>query len=260
MLQGEKSGEILAPDIKFWQDSIRQSQIRVEPIEVCDSKLTALRSTAQSKRRLALKYYPILKRSIDITFSLLGTIMAFPLMVLIAIAIKLDSPGPVLFRQTRVGKNRRYHSNGHLRERRNFDLKGKPFIIYKFRTMRTDADPYAASPGDNNDPRLTRVGKIIRRLCLDELPQLFNVLKGEMSLVGPRPEMPFIVQRYDMIESLRLQAKPGITGLWQLYGSRKKHIHENLHYDLHYIQNCCLWLDLKILLQTVVFILKTKNV
>lgn len=259
MLQGEKSGEILAPDIKFRQDLISQNRIKVEPIELCDSKLTTLRSTAQSKKRLASNYYPILKRSIDIAFSLLGTILAFPLMIFIAIAIKLDSPGPVLFRQNRIGKNRRYHSNGHLRERRNFDLKGKPFIIYKFRTMRRDADPYAVSPGDNNDPRLTRVGKIIRRLCLDELPQLFNVLKGEMSLVGPRPEMPFIVQRYNALEAVRLQTKPGMTGLWQLYGSRKRHIHENLHYDLAYIQNCCLWLDLKILLQTVVFILKTKN-
>ncbi len=257
MLQGEKSGVISARTDHYLISANRHGLQALSP-GVLEHAI--LISPAPSRSNLAAKYYPLLKRCIDILGALLGLILAMPVMILVAIAIKLDSPGPVLFRQNRIGKNRRYHSNGHLKECRRFDLKGKPFTIYKFRTMRTDADPYAVSPGDNSDPRLTRTGRIIRPLCLDELPQFFNVLKGDMSLVGPRPEMPFIVQRYNSIESLRLLAKPGITGLWQLHGSRKKHIHENLEYDLHYIQNCCLWMDLKIMLKTIWFVFKTKNI
>lgn len=259
MNQGENSGAGTALEDTIWQARFLHFD-RVQP----HVPAMSLRPYAMPMHRFGMrrtwKYYPFLKQSIDIVFALVGLIVAMPLMILIAIAIKLDSPGPVLFRQKRIGKNRRYHSNGHLKERRRWDLKGKPFVIYKFRTMRADADPYAISPSDDGDPRLTRVGRVIRSLCLDELPQLINVLKGDMSLVGPRPEMPFIVQKYNMIESLRLLVKPGITGLWQLHGSRKKHIHENLHYDLEYIQKCCLLMDLKILVKTLGFVLKTKNV
>lgn len=196
---------------------------------------------------------------IDLTIAGLGFILCLPLMIVIAVLIKLDSPGPVVFRQIRIGKNRRFHNNGHLRNFRNCDLKGKPFEIYKFRTMRQESDCYAISPQDENDNRLTRMGRIIRAYCLDELPQLIDVLKGDMSLVGPRPEMPFIVAKYGRLEALRLTVKPGITGLWQLCGSRKKHIHENLQYDLDYISQRSLLLDINIIIKTIGFVLGSKN-
>ncbi len=214
----------------------------------------------QRKGGLPTTLYDFTKRLIDILVAGVGLILCLPLMIVISILIMLDSPGPVIFTQQRIGKNRRYHSNGHLRERRNEDLKGTPFYIYKFRTMKSDVNQYASSPGDNRDPRLTRFGRLLRQSCLDELPQLINVLKGDMSLVGPRPEMPFIVQNYNHLEALRLAVKPGVSGLWQLYGSRKKHIHENLHYDLDYISNRSLILDLKIMIKTIGFVFGSKNV
>ncbi|MFU8849346.1 MAG: sugar transferase, partial [Opitutales bacterium] len=144
-------------------------------------------------------------------------------------------PGPVFFRQQRVGKD------------------GKLFEIYKFRSMHTDAPAYAVNPHSSRDPRITRVGRFLRKSSLDELPQLINVWRGEMSLVGPRPEMPFIVETYEDIHRERLQAVPGITGLWQLSGDRHKAIHENLDYDLYYVYNRSFFLDVTILLQTLVF-------
>jgi lipopolysaccharide/colanic/teichoic acid biosynthesis glycosyltransferase len=117
--------------------------------------------------------------------------------------------------------------------------------------MRTDVPAYEASPRSVVDGRLTRIGRLIRRLSLDEMPQLINVLKGEMSLVGPRPEMPFIVARYLPVEWERLIVRPGITGLWQISPARAFPIHENLQYDLHYIRNQNFFLDFAILLRTI---------
>ena len=125
--------------------------------------------------------------------------------------------------------------------------------MYKFRSMFSDAESYAVSPTNRNDPRITRVGKFLRKTSLDELPQIFNVLKGEMSFVGPRPEMPFIVATYNDIHRERLRVKPGITGLWQLSGDRKKAIHENMDYDIYYMRNMSLFLDMAILVETLVF-------
>ena len=211
-------------------------------------------------RRFPTVLYRFIKRLIDITVAGLGLIFSLPLTMLISISIKLDSPGPIIFRQKRIGRNRRYHRNGHLGERRNGDLKGQPFNMLKFRTMRHEVAHYADSPHNGDDSRLTRVGRMIRATCLDELPQLINVLKGDMTLVGPRPEMPFIVKNYNQLESLRLAVKPGITGLWQLYGSREQHIHQNLQYDLEYIKNRSLLFELKILLKTIGFVFRSKNV
>jgi lipopolysaccharide/colanic/teichoic acid biosynthesis glycosyltransferase len=162
-------------------------------------------------------------------------ILALPVMAIISLAIKLDSPGPILFKQKRVG---RY---------------GLLFDLYKFRSMFADSPPYAVNPGSLDDPRITRVGRFLRKSSLDELPQLVNVLKGEMSLVGPRPEMPFIVEQYDAEHKERLKALPGITGLWQLSGDRRKAIHENMEYDLYYLYNRSFFLDVTILFQTFVF-------
>jgi putative colanic acid biosynthesis UDP-glucose lipid carrier transferase len=111
---------------------------------------------------------------------------------------------------------------------------GRIFKLYKFRTMVADTDPYEVNPIDQYDIRITRVGRFLRKTSLDEMPQIINVVKGEMSFVGPRPEMPFIVKQYDEIHKERLKVLPGITGLWQLSGDRKKAIHENMDYDLYY--------------------------
>jgi lipopolysaccharide/colanic/teichoic acid biosynthesis glycosyltransferase len=162
----------------------------------------------------------------------------FPFFLLIAIVIKIDSPGPVFFRHYRIGKD------------------GDPFILWKFRSMRADVPAYETSPRSVVDSRLTRVGRILRRLSFDELPQLINVLKGEMSLVGPRPEMPFIVARYHPIECERLAAKPGITGLWQISPARALPIHENLQYDLHYVRNQNLLLDCAIVFRTIAAVIR----
>jgi lipopolysaccharide/colanic/teichoic acid biosynthesis glycosyltransferase len=175
----------------------------------------------------------LVKRYCDVAGSLFLLIVLFPLFILIAILIKLDSSGPVFFRHHRVGKD------------------GKHFMLWKFRSMKTDVPKYEVSPQSIVDVRLTRVGRLIRRMSIDEMPQLINVLKGEMSLVGPRPEMPFIVARYHPVECERLAARPGITGLWQISPARAFPIHENLQYDLHYICNQNFFLDCAIILRTI---------
>jgi len=207
-------------------------------------------------------FYDAIKRMSDIVISLFIILITLPVKIIIICAIKLDSPGPVIFKQTRTGQNRRlgYRVNGQNPERRNgHNLKGKPIEIYKFRTMRADTNAYAVSPENKNDPRITRVGRIIRPLCLDELPQLFNVIKGDLSLVGPRPEMSFIVKNYEALEVQRLLVKPGITGIWQLKGSRHEPIHKNLDFDLEYIRKRSIIFDLKILMKTLGFIFSSKN-
>jgi len=125
--------------------------------------------------------------------------------------------------------------------------------MFKFRTMRLDVDPYATAPTKRDDPRITHVGRFVRLGGIDELPQLINVLRGEMSLVGPRPEMPFIVERYGPLEHLRLGAKPGVTGIWQLSPDRHTEIHENIEYDLYYLRHQSLLLDALIILETAFF-------
>lgn len=203
----------------------------------------------------------LVKRILDISFALIGIVLLSPVMILIAIIIKLDSPGPVIFKQKRVGQDRRRHfiNNSRSLNRRHSDRKGRIIKIYKFRSMRQESKQYDVSPHDAMDNRITRTGKYLRLTCLDELPQLFNVLKGDLSLVGPRPEMEFIVGKYSPVESLRLTVKPGITGPWQIYGSRDKFIHEDLKYDLDYIRNRSLKMDISILLKTFLFIFKLNN-
>jgi lipopolysaccharide/colanic/teichoic acid biosynthesis glycosyltransferase len=179
-----------------------------------------------------------LKRLMDLTFSIAGIILFSPLILVLALIIKLTSKGPVFFSQERVG------------------LKGQRFRIYKLRTMHNNAHPYQISPRDRKDERITWYGRFLRRTGLDELPQLINVIKGEMSIVGPRPEMPFITEQYDETARKRLLVKPGITGLWQIYGDRKKPIHEDIHYDIKYLENHSLWLDILIILKTIIPIVK----
>jgi exopolysaccharide biosynthesis polyprenyl glycosylphosphotransferase len=194
-----------------------------------------LASFGRPTRRIA---YELLKRLCDSVGSIALLVLGAPLFGLLALLIRIDSPGPVLFEQERVGQN------------------GKLFKMYKFRTMRLSAAPYDYSPCAPDDVRITRIGRFLRRTSLDELPQLVNVLQGRMSLVGPRPEMPFIVEQYSESHRQRLQVKPGLTGLWQLSGDRAFLIHENVEYDLYYIRHRNLFMDLAILLHTSIFAMR----
>lgn len=177
--------------------------------------------------------YPALKRGFDLLVAGLALFFLGPIFLLIALAVKLDSPGPVIFRQRRVG------------------LDGKEFDFFKFRTMHASADPYALTPKSSDDSRITRFGRGLRRSSLDELPQFWNVIRGEMSIVGPRPEMPFIVSQYNEEQRERLKVKPGITGVWQISAVRGEPIHANMEYDLFYIEHRSLLLDLIIMFKTL---------
>ncbi len=178
------------------------------------------------------------KRIFDVFVSSALLTLLAPLFLLIALLIRMSSPGPALFVQKRAG------------------LNGRLFRMYKFRTMHCHAPRYEYSPRSPNDLRITGLGRLLRRTSLDELPQLLNVLLGQMSLVGPRPEMPFIVRRYNDHQRQRLQVIPGITGLWQLSRDRNYPIHENLHHDLSYIQHRTMCLDVAILMHTLFFAMR----
>jgi len=200
-----------------------------ESIEVDGLQLTA--PSLVSERRC----YAFAKRAVDLIVSSSLLVLFAPPLLLIGLMIRLGSPGRALFVQKRVGKN------------------GKLFNIYKFRSMYTSTPQYDVSPTQSSDPRITRLGKFLRRTSLDELPQLINVFLGDMTLVGPRPEMPFIVDRYGDQHRRRLQVVPGITGLWQLSADRALPIHENMEYDLYYIRNRTFFMDIAILLHTLLF-------
>ena len=175
------------------------------------------------------------KRVLDVVGAALLLAFTAPLWAVAAVLVRATSPGPVFFVQERVGRG------------------GRRFRMYKFRTMRRDADAYAPSPAYDAHPSITPVGRLLRITGLDELPQLLNVLRGEMSLVGPRPEMPFIVARYTADERQRLYATPGVTGVWQLSPDRQAQIHESVEHDLYYVRHQSLLLDVVVLFETVLF-------
>ena len=178
-----------------------------------------------------------LKRALDIAVSALALIVATPIFLLVSFIIRIDSPGPVFFRQQRLGKN------------------GSLFGIYKFRTMLRDARPLSNPDGSRlvmeMDPRVTRVGGFLRRTSLDELPQLINILKGELSLVGPRPDEPHSLSLYTARERIKLQVKPGLTGLAQINGRNAIPWEKRKQLDVEYAENFSLLLDLKVLCKTV---------
>jgi exopolysaccharide biosynthesis polyprenyl glycosylphosphotransferase len=189
-------------------------------------------------------YDRVVKRFFDLVVAALLLLVAWPVMLLVALAIKLDSPGPALFVQERIGEN------------------GQPFEMLKFRSMVVGAErmnnAMATHGRDDvivhktpNDARVTRVGRFIRRTSLDELPQLFNVLRGEMSLVGPRPELPWLVENYEIWQRRRFAVPPGITGWWQINGRSDRLMHMHTEDDLYYIQNYSPLLDLQILWRTI---------
>jgi len=190
-------------------------------------------------------FHRVAKRILDVTIAGIGLLVLSPVMLVVAILIRLDSPGPVVFRQARVGEN------------------GRLFWMYKLRTMVAGAEEQQSTliSQDNqgnivfrktpNDPRLTRLGRFLRRYSLDEVPQCINVLRGEMSLVGPRPELPAIVQTYQPWQRKRFAVPPGMTGWWQIRGRSQQPMHLRTEDDLYYIQNYSLLLDLHILWKTI---------
>jgi exopolysaccharide biosynthesis polyprenyl glycosylphosphotransferase len=199
------------------------------------------------------EYQRMLKRGFDILVT--GVCLPFVLLIMgvIAVLIKLDSPGPVFYRQKRAGEN------------------GKVFEMIKFRSMVKDADRlrHLVEKVDEEgrliqnksaeDPRITRVGGFLRRTSLDEWPQLFNVLRGDMSLVGPRPELPYLVDRYELWQRKRFAVPQGMTGWWQINGRSDKPMHLHTEEDLYYVQHYSLWLDLQILFKTVWVVLRGKG-
>jgi lipopolysaccharide/colanic/teichoic acid biosynthesis glycosyltransferase len=201
-------------------------------------------------------------RAMNVLIAAIALFVALPLLLLIAVAIRLTSRGPVLYTQERVGLDRRVSGTKPEQSRRTRDLGGQPFTIYKFRTMRVDAEAQSGAVwATQNDPRVTPVGRFLRQYRLDEIPQLLNVMRGEMNIVGPRPERPTIfaelrehIQEYP----LRQRAKPGITGLAQIYHHYDRSMDDvrtKVRFDLEYIRRQSLREDLRIMLRTIPVIL-----
>jgi exopolysaccharide biosynthesis polyprenyl glycosylphosphotransferase len=219
-------------------DLLQLSLDQLDVVQLSGIPLLSVRDSAMPTSQL------VMKRVADVVTSALALVITSPLLALVAIVIKLESPGPVLIRQTRVGRD------------------GKTFDFYKFRSMRQDADRQlvqlqakneASGPifKIRNDPRRTRVGAIIRKLSIDELPQIYNVLRGDMSLVGPRPPFAWEVEKYQDWHHKRLSVAPGLTGLWQVSGRSDLPFDEMALLDLWYIDNWSMGLDLRILLRTI---------
>jgi lipopolysaccharide/colanic/teichoic acid biosynthesis glycosyltransferase len=173
------------------------------------------------------------KRALDIICSVLALGLLGPLMVYLAVRIRLDSPGNPIFRQRRMG------------------WRGRPFVMFKYRTMRKDVDPFGLSPHSGEDPRLTRIGRWLRETSLDELPQLWNVLNGTMSLVGPRPLYERQAERWTDRQRRRLEVKPGLTGYAQVYGRASLTHEQKIEMDLTYVEQASLVMDLKLIALTV---------
>lgn len=205
-------------------------------------------------------------RALNITVALLLLVITIPITLITALLIKLSSPGPVVYSQTRVGLDRRWNRTRALFERRRENLGGEQFTIYKFRSMRVDAEVAGAAVwATKDDDRVTTIGRIIRKLRIDELPQLWNVLLGDMNVVGPRPERPsiFVRLREDIQHfPVRQRVKPGITGWAQInrsYDTDLDGVREKLRLDLEYLRNQSALTDLRIMLQTIPVVLLRKG-
>jgi len=182
------------------------------------------------------------KRILDILISLPVVVILLPVFVITVIAIRVSSKGSAIFKQQRAGKD------------------GKPFVFYKFRTMKIDVDPFGASPKSGEDPRLTKVGMFLRQYSLDELPQLFNILKGDMSIVGPRPLYVSQMAEWNERQKKRLLVKPGLTGLAQVSGRGELTREEKLELDIKYVETAGLLTDTKIILATIAQVFGRKNI
>lgn len=184
----------------------------------------------------------LLKRVVEFVLSLAAIMFLSPVFIIIVVLIRLTSKGPAIFRQERAGKG------------------GKPFICLKFRTMRSDADPFGASPKAGTDPRLTRIGRFLREYSLDELPQLFNILSGRMSIVGPRPLYVAQIEEWDQRQRRRLEVKPGLTGLAQVSGRGGLTREEKLELDVKYVENASFLTDCRIVAATFMQVLGRSNI
>jgi lipopolysaccharide/colanic/teichoic acid biosynthesis glycosyltransferase len=189
-----------------------------------------------------MSFFKFQKRGIDIIISLLGLIILWPALLLIAIAIRISSKGPAVFKQQRAGKN------------------GDFFIFYKFRTMTTDTDLFGPSPKSELDPRLTKIGIILREYSLDELPQLFNILKGDMSVVGPRPLYLSQIPEWNERQKKRLLVRPGLTGLAQISGRGELTREEKLELDVNYVETASFSADVRIILATIAYVFRRKGI
>jgi exopolysaccharide biosynthesis polyprenyl glycosylphosphotransferase len=227
-------------------DVPRHGEVDMAQITGYDLPLIGMRRTPTHEGAL------LIKRMIDLLGSTVGVLCVSPILLISAIAIKVSDPGPIFFKQVRVGRN------------------GRRFTMYKFRSMVVDAEAKKRELLAHNemggpvfkmkkDPRITKIGSLIRKTSIDELPQLFNVLMGDMSLIGPRPPLPDEVAQYKPWQRRRLSVKPGITGMWQVSGRNQVDFDEWMELDLAYIDNWSLWLDLKILLKTVPVVLFSKG-
>ncbi|MEW5946808.1 MAG: sugar transferase [bacterium] len=233
-------------ELRILQDHLGVLKSHTSLSEIADVPTVTIRDTP------IRGFNRVLKRAMDVAASLALLALLFPLLAAAALAVRLDSPGPVLFRQVRVGR------------------KGRRFHIFKFRTMRADAEELkgALEPGGKKDgrlfkmerdPRSTRVGKTLRRWSLDELPQLINVLFGEVSLVGPRPLIPGEAEGCEEWHLKRLEVTPGVTGLWQVSGRSDLDFDEMVKLDIYYIENWSLWLDFEIIVRTIPAILSRRG-
>jgi len=235
----EMSNEVFMEFLR-WQDTFQVGVHFVPPVSILALEFATAENLdglplIQLKASAGSTLFSVTKRLMDILLSAILIVLTLPLLFVTGLLVKLTSRGPMVFRQERIG------------------MGGRPFTILKFRTMYADAHPYAETPRQVDDPRVTPIGRVLRGFDLDELLQLFNVLLGRMSMVGPRPEMPQIVAGYNELQRLRLSMKPGMTGLWQVSPDRNQPIHENLDYDLYYIENRSITLDVIILLDTLFY-------
>ncbi len=234
--------------VKIWivPDYFSLSMHHTEMGDFLGLPMLDLRAAALSE------YQRMVKRMFDLACTILILIPALPAMALVALAILLEDGQPVGFTQPRVGENR------------------KLFKFYKFRTMVKNAEDMQKQVDTINDqgelihktahdPRVTRLGRILRRFSLDELPQFFNVLLGNMSLVGPRPELPYLVEQYEPWQRKRFSVPQGLTGWWQIHGRSDKPMHLHTEDDLYYIQNYSIWLDIQILVQTIWIIIRGRG-
>jgi undecaprenyl phosphate N,N'-diacetylbacillosamine 1-phosphate transferase len=189
-----------------------------------------------------MNFFNICKRGFDFLISLLALVILSPFLAIIAKAIKLESEGGTIFSQERAGRS------------------GKPFVFYKFRTMKQNVDPYGSSPKSREDARLTKIGRFLREYSLDELPQLYNVLKGDMSLVGPRPLYISQIEEWNERQKRRLLVKPGLTGLAQIRGRGELTQEEKLELDVQYVETSGFFVDIRILLATFFMVFRKKNI
>jgi len=189
-----------------------------------------------------MSLFNICKRGLDVFIAAIAMVILSPILVVIGITIRLSSRGPAIFKQQRAGKN------------------GKPFFFYKFRTMKLDVEPFGPSPKSGQDPRLTKVGKFLREYSLDELPQLFNVLKGDMSIVGPRPLYLSQIPEWNEHQKKRLLVRPGLTGLAQISGRAELAREEKLELDVKYVETAGFATDIKIMLATIAQIFRRKSI